>query len=94
MAERDQRAGEREQTSEAFRARATQEARQHGPHARRPLAHETGEAPPGQVTSHGLRSLHETWHEPRHSTTQLETLLQVIMLPEPALTPQRSTFSH
>lgn len=56
--------------------------------------HETGDAPPGHVTSHGLRSLHDTWHEPRHSTTQLETLLQVIMLPAPARTPQRSTFSH
>src|SRR5205823_1804871 len=94
MGERHQGAGEREHPSEAFRTRATQEARQHGPHASRPFAHETGEAPPGHVTSQGLRSLHDTWQEPRHSTTQLETLLHVIMLPAPALTPQRSTLSH
>ena len=48
-------------------------------------------APAGQVTSQGLASLHATMQEPRHSTTQVVTLLQLIELPGPARTPQRST---
>jgi hypothetical protein len=58
------------------------------------VVHIIGEAPPGQVIWHGLVPLHETWHGPRHSTTQVVTLLQVMTLPGPALTPQRSTLSQ
>ena len=50
-----------------------------------------GEAPFGQVTSQGLVSLQETWQVPRHSTTQVVTLVQEMKLPGPARTPQRST---
>ena len=60
----------------------------------RPFVHEIGDPPPRQVSSQGLVSLHERRHAPRHSTTQVVTLLQVIMLPGPARTPQRSTLSH
>ena len=35
--------------------------------------------------------MQETWQEPRHSTTQLVTLVQAMVLPGPARTPQRST---
>ena len=60
----------------------------------RPFAHEIGAAPPAQLTSHGLASLQETWQLPRHSTTQVVTLVQLMKLPGPALTPQRSTLVH
>jgi hypothetical protein len=53
-----------------------------------------GDPPPRQVSSQGLVSLHESRHAPVHSTTQVVTLLQVIVLPGPARTPQRSTLSH
>ena len=56
--------------------------------------HEMGDPPPRQVSSQGLVSLHDSRHAPSHSTTQVVTLLQVMVLPGPALTPQRSTLSH
>jgi hypothetical protein len=58
------------------------------------LAQLTGATPLAQVTSHGLVSVHETWHEPRHSTTHVVTVLQSTVLPGPTRTPQRSTLSH
>jgi hypothetical protein len=53
-----------------------------------------GDPPPRHVSSQGLVSLHDSRHAPVHSTTQVVTLLQVIVLPGPARTPQRSTLSH
>jgi hypothetical protein len=38
-----------------------------------------------------LVALQSTWQDPRHSTTQVVTALQVMTLPGPARTPQRST---
>jgi hypothetical protein len=59
-----------------------------------PFVHEMGDPPPRQVSSHGLVSLQDSRHGPVHSTTQVVTLLQVIVLAGPARTPQRSTLSH
>lgn len=53
-----------------------------------------GEAPPGQVTWQGLVALQYTWHDPRHSTTQVLTELHEMLLPGPARTPQRSTLQQ
>jgi hypothetical protein len=41
--------------------------------------------------SQGFVSLQVTWQSARHSTAQVVTLAQVIPLPGPARTPQRST---
>jgi hypothetical protein len=53
-----------------------------------------GDAPPGQSTSHRSVLVQETMHEPVHSTTQLVTPLQAMLLPGPARTPQRSTLQQ
>jgi hypothetical protein len=53
-----------------------------------------GDAPPGQVTWQGLVALQETRQKPRHSTTHVETELQLMVLPGPARTPQRSTLQQ
>jgi hypothetical protein len=53
-----------------------------------------GAAAAGQVTSHALVSLQVTRQVPRHSTAHVVTLPQVMTLPGPARTPQRSTFSQ
>jgi hypothetical protein len=47
-----------------------------------------------QRTSHWSGFAQLTRHEPAHSTTQLEKLRQLMTLPDPARTPQRSTSVH
>jgi hypothetical protein len=59
-----------------------------------PLAHEIGDAPPGQVTWQGFVALQATWQVPKHSTTQVLTASHEMVLPGPACTPQRSTFQQ
>ena len=57
------------------------------PQAREPLGHEMGDAPPGQVTSHeSTPSAQKTRQAPRHSTTQLLTFVQLMVLSAPART--------
>jgi hypothetical protein len=50
-----------------------------------------GAAPAGQLTLQSVTPVHITWQVPRHSTSQVVTLVQVMTLPGPARTPQRST---
>jgi len=53
--------------------------------------HERGAAPAGQLTAQESVSLQITWQDPRHSTAQVVTEVQVMTLPDPARTPQRLT---
>jgi hypothetical protein len=49
-----------------------------------------GEVPLGQLTSQwSTWSMQKTWQSPKHLTTQLVALLQLIMLLGPARRPQR-----
>jgi len=59
-----------------------------------PLAHEMGEPLLGQLTSQWSTWSQKTWQLPWHSTTQLGALVQLIVLPGPACTPQRCMLKH
>lgn len=50
-----------------------------------------GAAPDGHVTLQLWVSLHMTWHDPVHSTSQVVTLVHRTTLPAPTRTPQRPT---
>ena len=59
-----------------------------------PLAHEMGEAPLRQLTSQLSTWSQKTWQSPWQLTTQLGALVQLIVLPCPACTPQRCMLKH
>ena len=62
-----------------------------GPQASVPFVQVAGAEPSAHDTVQLWTSLQETRHGPRHSTAQVVTLVQAMVLPGPARTPQRST---